>query len=130
MRLFGQPRAVHGARVGIASATDGLGSAVAVYDGFVADVAWSKITDTSLPSEIQGEDASLLVDAIDAPRRLVLTPRGGVPRVITVPADDNPMIGEVRRFAEAVAGADIAADQAYTATTLRLVDELLAQPLV
>ncbi len=67
VRLFGQPRAVHGARVGIASATDGLGSAVAVYDGFVADVAWSKITDTSLPSEIQGEDASLLVDAIDAP---------------------------------------------------------------
>ncbi len=50
--------------------------------------------------------------------------------MITVPADDNPMIGEVRRFAEAVAGADIAADQAYTATTLRLVDELLAQPLV
>lgn len=129
VRLFGAPRAVHGVRVGIASGTDGLGSALATYDGFVADVAWSKITDTSLPSEIQGEEGSLLIDAIDAPRRLVVTPRGGVPRVITVPADDNPMVGEVRRFVDAVAGADIDEDQRATATTLGLVDALLDRPL-
>lgn len=130
VRLFGEPHAVHGVRVGIGSGTDGLGSALAVYEGFVADIAWSKITDTSLPSEIQGEDASLLIDAIDAPRRLVLTPRGGVPSVITVPADDNPMVGEVRRFVDAVEGADITNDQDCTATTLRLVDALLDRPVV
>jgi predicted dehydrogenase len=130
VRLFGEPRAVHGVRVGIASGTDGVGSALAAYDGFVADVAWSKITDTSLQSEIQGEDASLLIDAIDAPRRLVLTPRGGVSSVITVPADDNPMVGEVRRFVDAVEGADITDDQDCTATTLRLIDALLDRPLV
>lgn len=130
VRLFGEPRAVQGARVGIASGTDGLGSALAAYDGFLADIAWSKITDTSLSSEIQGEDASLVIDAIDAPRRLVLTPRGGDPRVITVTAGPNPMVGEVRRFAEAVAGADVTEDQAHTAATLRLIDELLAPPLV
>lgn len=130
IRLFGEPRAVQGVRVGIASDTDGLGSALAAYEGFVADIAWSKVTDTSLPSEIQGEDASVLIDAIDAPRRLVLTPRGGVPRVITVPADDNPMVGEVRRFVDAVVGADIRSDQAFTSATLRLVDGLLARPLV
>lgn len=129
VRLFGEPRAVHGVRVGISSGTDGLGSALAAYDGFVADIAWSKITDTSLPSEIQGEEGSLVIDAIDAPRRLVLTRRGGAPRVITVRADDNPMVGEVRRFVEAVAGADIVEDQTHTATTLRLVDALLDQPL-
>ncbi len=130
VRLFGEPGAVHGVRVGIASGTDGVGSALASYDGFVADVAWSKITDTSLQSEIQGEDASLLIDAIDAPRRLVLTPRGGVSSVITVPADDNPMVGEVRRFVDAVEGADITNDQDCTATTLRMIDALLDRPLV
>ncbi|MDQ1138098.1 putative dehydrogenase [Microbacterium sp. SORGH_AS 1204] len=129
VRLFGAPRAVQGVRVGIASGTDGLGSALATYDGFVADVAWSKITDTGLPSEIQGEEGSLLIDAIDAPRRLVVSPRDGAPRVITVPAGDNPMVGEVNRFVEAVAGADIDEDQRVTATTLRLVDELLDGPL-
>ncbi|MGC0368628.1 Gfo/Idh/MocA family protein [Microbacterium sp. SLBN-111] len=127
--LFGEPRGILGSRVGIASGTDGLGSAIVEYDGFLADVAWSKITDTSLPSEIQGEDGSLAIDAIDAPRRLVLTPRGGAPETIEVDAPENPMIGEVERFRDAVNGADIAADQARTAETLRLVDRVLPRPL-
>jgi predicted dehydrogenase len=127
--LFGEPREILGSRVGIASGTDGLGSAIVEYDGFLADVAWSKITDTSLPSEIQGEEGSLAIDAIDAPRRLVLTPRGGEPETLEVDAPENPMIGEVERFRDAVNGADIAADQARTAETLRLVDRVLALPL-
>ncbi|WP_295839274.1 Gfo/Idh/MocA family oxidoreductase [uncultured Microbacterium sp.] len=129
VRLCGAPRSVHGARVGIASGTDGAGSALAVYDGFVADIAWSKITDTALPSEIQGEEGSLVIDAIDAPRRLVLTPHGGPSEVIEVEAAENIMVGEVERFRDAVAGADIAEDQRLTGLTLRLVDEILGVPL-
>lgn len=127
--LFGDPRDIVGARVGIASGTDGLGSAIAEYDGFLADAAWSKITDTSLPSEIQGEEASLSIDAIDAPRRLVLTPRGGEPETLDVAAPGNPMIGEVERLRDAVRGADVSIDQDRTARTLRLVDALLRRPL-
>ncbi len=91
--------------MGIASGTDGLGSAIAEYDDLLADAVWSKITDTSLPSEIQGEDASLSIDAIDAPRRLVLTPHGGASETLEVAAPENTMIGEVERFRDAVRGA-------------------------
>lgn len=129
VRLFGAPRSIHGVRVGIASGTDGLGSALAAYDGFVADVAWSKITDTALPSELQGETASLSIDAIDAPRRLTITPRDAEPQVIDVVAAANPMVAEVERFRDAVLGADVSADQDLTALTLRLVDDLLRVPL-
>ncbi|MFJ4037224.1 Gfo/Idh/MocA family protein [Microbacterium sp. NPDC090007] len=129
VRLFGAPNSVHGVRVGIAAGTDGAGSALAAYDGFVADVAWSKITDTALPSEIQGEEASLVIDAIDAPRRLVLTPRGGRPEEVRVEAPRNPMVGEVGFFRDAIAGRDTAADHEATAQTLRLVDALLDVPL-
>lgn len=129
VRLLGAPRSIHGVRVGIASGTDGLGSALAAYDGFVADVAWSKITDTALPSEIQGETASLSIDAIDAPRRLTITPRDAEPQVIDVVAAANPMVAEVERFRDAVLGADVSADQDLTALTLRLVDDLLRVPL-
>ncbi|MDQ1074520.1 Gfo/Idh/MocA family protein [Microbacterium sp. SORGH_AS_0969] len=94
VQLFGVPRAVQGVRIGIASGTDGLGSALAAYDGFVADIAWSKITDTSLSSEIQGEDASLRIDTIDAPRVLEFTPRGGDAEIIRVEAHENVMVGE------------------------------------
>lgn len=128
--LFGAPRTVRGARVRIASGADGLGSAVADYDGFVADIAWSKITDSGLPSEIQGETASLRVDAIDAPRRLTITPHGGEPEVIDVDAPENPLVGEVARLRAAIAGADIADDQRRTSLTLGLVDQLLDSPLL
>lgn len=127
--LFGAPRQILGSRVGIAAQTDGLGSAIAEFDGFVADVAWSKITDTALPSEIQGEEGSLTIDAIDSPRRLVLTPRAGDAEVIDVAAPGNPMVGEVERFRDAVHGADVTADQDRTGQTLRLVDLLLERPL-
>lgn len=130
VRLFGAPRALQGARVGIASATDGLGSALAAYDGFLADVAWSKITDTSLFSEIQGEDGSLAIDAIEAPRLLTLTPRGGAAEVVRVEAPDNPMVGEIERFRDAIGGVDIARDQELTGLTLRAIDQILAVPLV
>lgn len=124
--LFGEPRRILGTRVGIATGTDGLGSALAEFDGFLADVAWSKITDTALPSEIQGEEGSLSIDAIDAPRRLVLTPREGAPEAVDVDAPENPMVGEVERFRDAVRGADITVDQDRTARTLGLVDSLMA----
>ncbi len=130
VRLFDAPRSIRGVRVGIASGTDGLGSALAAYEGFVADIAWSKITDTALPSEIQGEDASLSIDAIDAPRRLVLTTRGGEAEVIEVDAPATPMVGEVQRFRDAVAGADVTDDQRLTGLTLALVDDLLRGPAV
>ncbi len=129
VHLFGVPRAVQGVRIGIASGTDGLGSALAVYDGFVADIAWSKITDTALSSEIQGEEASLRIDAIDAPRCLELTPHGGVAETIRVEAPENVMVGEVERLRDAIGGADLSADHARTTATLRLVDALLAEPL-
>ncbi|MDF2920082.1 MAG: putative dehydrogenase [Microbacterium sp.] len=129
VQLFGVPRAVQGVRIGIASGTDGLGSALAAYDGFVADIAWSKITDTALSSEIQGEQGSLRIDSIDAPRTLELTPHGGAAEIIRVEAHENVMVGEVERLRDAIGGADIRADQERTTATLRLVDALLAEPL-
>ncbi|MDF2990759.1 MAG: putative dehydrogenase [Microbacterium sp.] len=129
VQLFGVPRSVHGVRIGIASGTDGLGSALAAYDGFVADIAWSKITDSSLPSEIQGEDATVRIDAIDAPRLLELTPHGGDTEVFPVEAHENVMVGEVVRLRDAILGADVSADHDRTTATLRIVDALLAEPL-
>lgn len=69
---------------------------------------------------------SLSIDAIDAPRRLVLTPREGAPEAVDVDAPENPMVGEVERFRDAVRGADITVDQDRTARTLGLVDSLMA----
>ena len=110
LALAGPPQQVSVASVPIRTGADGLGTILATYDGFVADLHYSKITSGEQPSVIQGEDGTLLVDEIDAPRTITLVPRGGSPEVTRVQGPENPLEGEVHRFAALVRGEDDAAD--------------------
>ncbi|MFG6504600.1 Gfo/Idh/MocA family protein [Microbacterium sp. P05] len=122
--LFGAPEGVFGAAALIATGVEGAGSVIGVYPGLVVDVSYSKITRSSLWSEIQGEDATVAVDHIASPRELVVTGAEGT-RTITVPGEQHALDGEVRRFVELVStGASAAADQARTTETLRILDLL------
>lgn len=123
--LFGNPDAVTGATVPIATGADGAGTALLTYPGFVADIGFSKITASSRASEIQGESGTLTIDRITDPRHLVFTPVGGEPEEHRIEGDENNMIYEVARFAALVRGdADATPDQQRTLTVLRIVEEL------
>jgi predicted dehydrogenase len=127
VNLFGEPERVVGALVPIRSGSDGAGAALAVYPGFVADLSWSKITDSTLPSEIQGEHATLEIDAIDSARRLTVRSTDNTTEERTVDAPSNTLTDEVRRFAHLVAsGEDPAIDQQWTRQTLRLIEAIRA----
>lgn len=124
--LFGVPRRAWGSAAAISTGVEGAGIVVAEYDGLVVDVSYSKVTRSSLPSEIQGERASVTVDHIASPRRLVVAGEGGE-REIAVPGEQHALTGEVERFVELVAsGGSATADHARTAETLRIVDALRA----
>ena len=127
VNLFGEPRRVVAALIPIAAGSDGAGTALAVYDGFVADLSWSKITDSELPSEIQGEDGTLEIDAIDSARRLTLRFGDGrvEERIVDAPAET--LTDEARRFADLINGdGDAALDQEWTRRTLRLLEAIRA----
>ncbi len=125
--LFGEPRRVAAALIPVASGADGAGTALAVYDGFVADLSWSKITDSALPSEIQGELGTLEIDAVDSARRLTLRFTDGRVESRTVDAPAETLTDEVRRFAELIDGdGDAAVDQERTRQTLRLLEAIRA----
>ncbi len=125
--LFGEPERIAGALVPISAGSDGAGAALAVYPGFVADLSWSKITDSALPSEIQGEAATMEIDAIDSARTLTLRFTDGRVETRTVDAPSSTLTDEARRFAELIAtGADHRPDQERTRQTLRLVEAIRA----
>ncbi|MWB97414.1 Gfo/Idh/MocA family protein [Agromyces seonyuensis] len=125
IELFGEPSAVSGSGIQVASGADGAGSAVLGYDGFVGTVAYSKITASERPNEIQGETGTLLVDRIDLPRRLTLQLHDGSTRTVEVDGETNNLGYETWRFVDLVRGdADAAADHARTLATLRVVDAL------
>jgi predicted dehydrogenase len=123
--LFGSPQRVVAAAVPVRSGVDGAGAALAVYPGFVADLSYSKITTSVLPSEIQGEQATLLIDHIASPRTLTLQYGDGTSEQLVVPGPPHGLVDEVRRFVQLVeAGDDPAQDHARTHQTLQIIDAI------
>lgn len=74
--LFGMPQEITASGILLPSGTDGQGTAVFRYDGMEASVIYSKIADSRLPSEIQGEDGTITIDRINQPENVMFTPRG------------------------------------------------------
>ncbi len=124
--LFGEPEGVAAGMVPIPGGTDGAGAAVATYPGFVAQLAWSKISASEVPSEVQGELGSLVIDHLPAPRLLTLSRLDGSAERFVVDAPAFDLSFELRRFAELCAGGDSAPDQARTLATLRTMDAIRA----
>jgi predicted dehydrogenase len=123
--LFGEPESVAASSVQIASGVDGAGALLASYPGLIVDVAYSKITDSRVGSELQGERGTLVIDDISAPRRVRVVQPDGSSRDHVI---DNPrprLTGEIERFVELVAsGGDAAPDQTLTEQTLRILDRM------
>jgi len=127
IELFGVPRAVVGATAAIATGADGAGAAVLDYDGFVAQIAFSKIGVSRRPSEIQGELGTIEIDEITAPRRLRLALLSGVTEELEIEGPENNMRFEVARFAQLVRGdADPHPDQQRSLEVLRTVEAIRA----
>lgn len=72
--LFGRPSGIMASGMLLASGADGQGSAVFRYQGFDAVVMYSKIADSQLHSEIQGEAGTLAIDRINRMGQIAFTP--------------------------------------------------------
>lgn len=127
--LFGRPDTVQAMDVPIASGADGAGAALLGYPGLVVDVSYSKITNSERPSEIQGEAATLSIDDLVSPRRLVRHAVDGDRDGVEIPDERHSLRGEVERFVELVAAggsAAAAADQERTRLTLETMARIRA----
>ncbi len=99
--LFGRPISLRSMSTLLYTGADGAGSALLEYPGMEAQVIYSKISDSYLPSEIQGEDGSLLIEQIHEMRRVVFYPRKGEPEDLSLPAEDEYFY-EIKEFLDLV----------------------------
>ncbi|MEV8358161.1 Gfo/Idh/MocA family oxidoreductase [Microbacterium sp. NPDC076895] len=124
---FGMLDRLSTAVVPVPSGVEGAGTITASYPGLIVDLSYSKISTTQLASEIQGEDATLVIDEIAAPRVVELTHRDGTVTRHEVPGDPHPLAGEIDRFVALIAaGEDPSAEQLLTAQTLELIERARA----
>jgi predicted dehydrogenase len=73
--LLGKPQSISAQGVVLSSGADGQGAVNMQYDGLNATVLYSKIANSQLPAEIQGEEGNILIDRIQTPVDVPFYPR-------------------------------------------------------
>ncbi|MEX3071282.1 Gfo/Idh/MocA family protein [Vibrio alginolyticus] len=100
VELFGEPNEVQASACVLPSGVDGCGSVTLAYDGFNVNLLHSKVSDSLIPSEFQGEQGSVLVDMISIGRGVERVLRGKEKEVLTLPQTENHMFYEAEAFAK------------------------------
>ena len=96
--LFGMPEDVSAFAVRLHNGLDGAGSVLMRYPDMIGEIAYSKITDSALMSEIQGEDGVMSVSQIASPLHVEIHARSGGSTIMEIPQVSNNMIYEIETF--------------------------------
>ena len=128
--LFGKPQEINAMGLKLPTGVDGQGSVNFQYEGMNASVLYSKIADSYLPSEIQGEDGTLIIDRINNIHQVELKLRGKEKELISSPASHTNYYYELKEFVDL-----IASDQRESTinshrnslVTLEIIDEIRRQ---
>ncbi|MDH6358846.1 Gfo/Idh/MocA family oxidoreductase [Parabacteroides sp. PF5-9] len=137
--LFGRPNKIDATGVRLSSGVDGQGAVNFSYDQMNATILYSKIANSSLPTEIQGEEGNITLDRINTIRQVTFTPRlaaasgkGSLPEPedISVVTDKDEYYYEIAEFIDLIlAGKRESAinSQTHSFITLEIIDEVRKQ---
>ncbi|WP_330985640.1 MULTISPECIES: Gfo/Idh/MocA family oxidoreductase [Enterobacterales] len=126
--LWGEPHSVKATATLLESGVDAHGVAVLDYGDFSVTLQHSKVSDSVLPSEIQGEDGSLVVEKMSECQKVSFVPRGGKTQDLTQPQHINTMLYEAELFARLVEKNEVNhPGLAVSRTTAKLSTEIRRQ---
>ncbi|WP_054026595.1 Gfo/Idh/MocA family protein [Bacillus sp. FJAT-28004] len=128
--LFGKPDVIKATGVMLDSGVDGEGSIVLQYQSMDAVIMYSKITHSSLPSEIQGENGSIVIDKISEIGKVEIQYRNGTNEDISQPTNSKSMYYEAKEFIDLIkAGRTESSINTFanSLTTLEIIDEARKQ---
>lgn len=104
LMLFGEPVDLTSQALFLPKSIDGQGSMLCRYENMQVSLQWSKITQGYLPSEVQGEDGSILIDRVSKPTLLTLVRRNGEREEYETLCGKPVMYYEVRDFLKQLEG--------------------------
>ena len=96
--LFGEPDRLSAQATLLESGVDGQGSILMGYSGMEAAIFYSKITQSNLPTEIQGEKGSIIIDKISSPSKVTIEYLDGSVEDLSIPQEENTMYYEAQEF--------------------------------
>lgn len=102
VRLFGMPKDIKSTALKLPSGVDGEGSLVLSYEDMDGVIMYSKITDSNVPCEIQGEKGSMIIDKINNTEKVQIIYRNGDIEDISVPQLKETMYYEAKEFIDLI----------------------------
>lgn len=132
VKLFGKPDGITAAGIKLHNGVDGMGTIVAWYEKqeMLVELIYSKITDSVLPTQIQGENGCMLIEEIYNANRLRIRYRDKSWEEIQVEKMDpgNNMCYEIEAFIRAAESGEGAKEHnQYSIWEMQVMDEARRQ---
>ncbi len=137
--LFGRPHKITASGIVLSSGTDGQGAVNFEYEGMNATILYSKIADSMLPTEIQGEAGTITLDRINIIKQVTFRPRTTAasgkgatsdPLDVSLPTDKDEYYYEIAEFIDLIQSGRRESEinsHAHSLITLEVIDEVRRQ---
>lgn len=96
--LFGKPKEIKASSYMLESGVDGEGTIIFKYDGMEASVIYSKISNSYLPTEIQGEDGTMIIERVNTMDSVKIIYRDGSVEELSKYQEQHNMCYEIEEF--------------------------------
>jgi predicted dehydrogenase len=107
---------------------DGQGTIIFQYKEMLAEVLYSKITNSKLPSQIQGEKGAVIIEEIPSPRKVTIIYNDGTKEEMDVPDCELNMIYEAEEWARLIKLGKFTDEHVqYSLMSMEIIDEARRQ---
>ncbi len=127
IRLFGPPKSLKSLGVKLSNGADGAGTILMEYDGMIGEAIYSKITNSAMPSQIQGEEGCMLIKEMENVKDLRIE-RNGVKQTVRFEQSDNTLNHETKYFVDRIeTGEGWEESKEISLETMKVLDEVRGQ---
>jgi predicted dehydrogenase len=128
VKLFGMPKNLWGNAVILENGIDGAGTIMVKYEHMQGELIYSKIANSKLPSQIQGEKGCMIIKEIPDTREITIIYNDGQTEEIVIEKYDNNMCYEVEEFIRLIQIKSTAQQHnQYSLMQLSIMDEVRKQ---
>lgn len=96
--LFGYPQKIVSSSLKLPNGIDGAGTILLEYGEMQGELLYSKISDSKIPSQIQGEEGTMVIQSISNPQIVTIFYRNGKMEELDIPKVENNMVYEMKEF--------------------------------
>lgn len=126
--LFGMPYSLSAKGLILPGSIDGMGTLIGKYKEMQAEVIYSKITNSYIPSEIQGEKGNIVFYPVAAPNKIRFVFRDGRDETVQPDMVQPDMYYEIEAFLKMLEGKESPEEyNRYTSETIHLLDDARKQ---